>query len=56
MVGLQEIGDIPVVGCSAFDTEADISHALKAGMKHYLPKPVSDQQLNLILSKLEVSC
>eukprot|EP01017_Pseudomicrothorax_dubius_P004751 TRINITY_DN11033_c0_g1_i1.p1 TRINITY_DN11033_c0_g1~~TRINITY_DN11033_c0_g1_i1.p1 ORF type:complete len:268 (+),score=22.69 TRINITY_DN11033_c0_g1_i1:112-915(+) len=43
---------VPVIGCSAFDSENDISEALKAGMTDYMSKPIKDEKLDLILKKL----
>jgi CheY-like chemotaxis protein len=41
---------IPIVGCSAFDTEMDIQAGFDAGMENYLCKPVFDEKLDELLS------
>eukprot|EP01017_Pseudomicrothorax_dubius_P035983 TRINITY_DN5110_c0_g2_i1.p1 TRINITY_DN5110_c0_g2~~TRINITY_DN5110_c0_g2_i1.p1 ORF type:complete len:244 (+),score=39.18 TRINITY_DN5110_c0_g2_i1:66-797(+) len=42
---------VPVVGCSAFDTEADVRSALSVGMSDYLSKPVEDSNLDEVLRR-----
>eukprot|EP01017_Pseudomicrothorax_dubius_P046924 TRINITY_DN8340_c0_g1_i1.p1 TRINITY_DN8340_c0_g1~~TRINITY_DN8340_c0_g1_i1.p1 ORF type:complete len:551 (+),score=107.43 TRINITY_DN8340_c0_g1_i1:88-1740(+) len=46
---------IPIVGCSAFDSDKDISDGIKAGMSNYMPKPVMDDKLDSILKSLGLS-
>eukprot|EP01017_Pseudomicrothorax_dubius_P022152 TRINITY_DN23884_c0_g1_i1.p1 TRINITY_DN23884_c0_g1~~TRINITY_DN23884_c0_g1_i1.p1 ORF type:complete len:150 (-),score=24.01 TRINITY_DN23884_c0_g1_i1:33-482(-) len=51
MAARKEIRDIPIVGCSAFDSSQDVQEALKVGMSDYISKPLSEAKLDEVLER-----
>lgn len=45
---------IPIIACSAFSSDVEREHALRAGMVDYLQKPITSETLHVRIAKFIV--